>query len=422
MRVVPGEFDSRGRPWAKKVLIRAGMNPAFYQRLDDELKSIEQAGTFKRERVITSPQRPRITVEGGAEVLNFCANNYLGLADSPELIAAAKEGLDRYGFGMASVRFICGTQTPHKQLEAKISGFLGTEDTILFSSCWDANGGLFEVLLGEEDAVISDALNHASIIDGIRLCKAKRYRYANNDLADLEAKLKEAKAAGARHVLIATDGVFSMDGVIANLKGIVALAEQYGALTMVDDSHAVGFIGEGGKGTHELNGVLGKIDLLTGTFGKALGGAAGGYVSGRKSAVGLLRQRARPYLFSNTVMPAIAHTTLKCIEMLEKSGQLRAKLRENSAYFREQMGKLGFKLAGQGHPIIPVMLGDARLAGDFAQQMLAEGIYVIGFSFPVVPQGQARIRTQMSAAHTREQLDRAVAAFAKVGKALKVIS
>jgi glycine C-acetyltransferase len=323
---------------------------------------------------------------------------------------------------MASVRFICGTQTVHKALEAKIASFLGTEDTILFSSCWDANGGLFEVLLGEEDAVISDALNHASIIDGIRLCKAKRYRYANNDLADLEAKLKEARAAGARQLLIATDGVFSMDGVIANLKGIVALAEKYDALTMVDDSHAVGFVGEQGKGSPELNGVLGKIDVLTGTFGKALGGAAGGYVSGRKSAIGLLRQRARPYLFSNTVMPAIAHTTLKCIEMLERSGQLRQRLRENSAYFREQMGKLGFKLAGAGHAIIPVMLGDARLAGDFAQQMLAEGIYVIGFSFPVVPQGQARIRTQMSAAHTQEQLDRAIAAFTKVGKALKVIS
>jgi glycine C-acetyltransferase len=309
----------------------------------------------------------------------------------------------------------------HKALEAKVASFLGTEEAILFSSCWDANGGLFEVLLGEEDAVVSDALNHASIIDGIRLCKAKRFRYANSDLNDLEEKLKEAKASGARHILIATDGVFSMDGVIANLKGIVALAEKYQALTMVDDSHAVGFIGEGGKGTHELNGVMGKIDLLTGTFGKALGGAAGGYVAGRKSAIALLRQRARPYLFSNTVMPAIAHTTFKCIEMLERSGDLRRRLRENSAYFREQMGKLGFKLAGAGHPIIPVMLGDAKLAGQFAEGMLAEGIYVVGFSFPVVPQGQARIRTQMSAAHSREHLDRAIAAFGKVGKALKVI-
>jgi glycine C-acetyltransferase len=397
------------------------MNTTFYQRLDSELRAIRDAGTFKNERVINTPQRARIGVEGGGEVLNFCANNYLGLADSPELIAAAKEALDRYGFGMASVRFICGTQTVHKALEAKVASFLGTEEAILFSSCWDANGGLFEVLLGEEDAVVSDALNHASIIDGIRLCKAKRFRYANSDLNDLEGKLKEATASGARHILIATDGVFSMDGVIANLKGIVALAEKYQALTMVDDSHAVGFIGEGGKGTHELNGVMGKIDLLSGTFGKALGGAAGGYVAGRKSAIALLRQRARPYLFSNTVMPAIAHTTFKCIEMLERSGDLRRRLRENSAYFRDQMGKLGFKLAGAGHPIIPVMLGDAKLAGQFAEGMLAEGIYVVGFSFPVVPQGQARIRTQMSAAHSREHLDRAIAAFGKVGRALKVI-
>jgi glycine C-acetyltransferase len=397
------------------------MNTTFYERLESELRAIRDAGTFKSERVISTPQRARIGVEGGGEVLNFCANNYLGLADSPELIAAAKEALDRYGFGMASVRFICGTQTVHKALEAKVASFLGTEDTILFSSCWDANGGLFEVLLGEEDAVVSDALNHASIIDGIRLCKAKRFRYANNDLNDLEAKLKEAKASGARQILIATDGVFSMDGVIANLKGMVGLAEKYDALTMVDDSHAVGFIGENGKGTHELNGVMGRIDLLAGTFGKALGGAAGGYVSGRKSAIALLRQRARPYLFSNTVMPAIAHTTLSCIEMLERSGEPRRRLRENSAYFREQMGKLGFKLAGAGHPIIPVMLGDAKLAGQFAEGMLAEGIYVVGFSFPVVPQGQARIRTQMSAAHGREHIDRAIAGFGKVGKALKVI-
>jgi glycine C-acetyltransferase len=397
------------------------MNTTFQERLDKELRAIRDAGTFKNERVINTPQRARIGVEGGGEVLNFCANNYLGLADSPQLLAAAKEALDRYGFGMASVRFICGTQVVHKALEAKIASFLGTDDTILFSSCWDANGGLFEVLLGEEDAVVSDALNHASIIDGIRLCKAKRFRYANNDLDDLEAKLKEAKAAGARQILIATDGVFSMDGVIANLKGIVALAEKYDALTMVDDSHAVGFIGATGKGTHELNDVMGRIDLLTGTFGKALGGAAGGYVSGRKSAIALLRQRARPYLFSNTLMPAIAHTTLACIEMLERSGSLLQRLRENSAYFREQVSKLGFKLAGAGHPIIPVMLGDAKLAGQFAEGMLAEGIYVVGFSFPVVPQGQARIRTQMSAAHERAHLDRAIAAFAKVGRALKVI-
>ena len=398
------------------------MNTTFYERLDSELGAIRDAGTFKNERVINTPQRARIGVEGGGEVLNFCANNYLGLADSPELIAAAKEALDRYGFGMASVRFICGTQTVHKALEAKIASFLGTEEAILFSSCWDANGGLFEVLLAEEDAVVSDALNHASIIDGIRLCKAKRFRYANNDLNDLEAKLKEARASGARQILIATDGVFSMDGVIANLKGIVALAGRYGALTMVDDSHAVGFIGEGGRGTHELNGVVGKIDLLTGTFGKALGGAAGGYVAARKSAITLLRQRARPYLFSNTLMPAIAHTTTRCIEMLERRGDRRRQLRENSAYFREQMGKLGFELAGAGHPIIPVMLGEAKLAPQGAEGMLREGLYVIAFSFPVGPQGLARIRTQMSAALEPHQLVRAVAAFAKVGRELGVIA
>jgi glycine C-acetyltransferase len=397
------------------------VNDAFFDHLRKEVEGIRAAGLFKNERVITSPQSSRITVQGGQQVLNFCANNYLGLADSPELIRAAKAGLDTHGFGMSSVRFICGTQDVHKTLEAKLSGFLGTEDTILFGSCWDANGGLFEIVLGEEDAVISDALNHASIIDGIRLCKAKRFRYANNDLADLEAKLKEARAGGARFMLIATDGVFSMDGVIADLAGITALAAKYGALTMVDDSHAVGFTGEKGKGSHELCGVLGKIDILTGTLGKALGGASGGYVSGRKEVIALLRQRARPYLFSNTLMPAIAEATVACLELLEKSDAPRAKLRENSAHFREQMTKAGFTLAGAGHPIIPVMLGDAKLAGDFAQAMLAEGIYVVGFSYPVVPQGKARIRTQMSAAHTREQLDQAIAAFTKVGKKLGVL-
>ncbi len=398
------------------------MNDAFYDRMRSEAEQLRATGLFKTERVILSPQRPTITLEGGQQVLNFCANNYLGLADSPQLIAAAKAGLDSHGFGLSSVRFICGTQDVHKTLEAKISAFLGTEDTILFSSCWDANGGLFETVLGEEDAVVSDALNHASIIDGIRLCKAKRFRYANNDLGDLEAKLLEAKAAHARFILIATDGVFSMDGVIADLKGIVGLAKKHGALTMVDDSHAVGFTGEKGRGSAELNGVLGQIDILTGTLGKALGGASGGYVAARKEVVDLLRQRARPYLFSNTLMPAIAHATVACIDSLEKSDGLRARLCENSAHFRTKMTEAGFTLAGQGHPIIPVMLGDAKLAGDFAQAMLVEGIYVVGFSYPVVPHGKARIRTQMSAAHTREQVDLAIAAFTKVGRKLGVIS
>ena len=397
------------------------MNSAFYGSLQTTLDGIREAGLFKAERVITTPQRALIGVQGGPEVLNFCANNYLGLADNKELIAAAKEGLDKYGYGMSSVRFICGTQTVHKELEAKLASFLGTEDCILFSSCWDANGGVFETILGEEDAVVSDALNHASIIDGIRLCKAKRFRYASNDMADLEAKLNEAKAAGARYTLIATDGVFSMDGVIANLKGVTDLAAKFNALVMVDDSHAVGFTGEKGRGSHELRGVLGKIDILTGTLGKALGGASGGYVAAKKEVVSLLRQRARPYLFSNTLMPAIAHTSAKALELLERSDGLRARLRENSAHFRAEMTRLGFKLAGEGHPIIPVMLGDAKLAQAFAAQMLSEGIYVIGFSFPVVPQGAARIRTQMSAAHSKEHLDKAIAAFAKVGRSLGVI-
>ncbi len=397
------------------------MNSAFQQHLQTQLDSIRDQGLTKNERVITSPQRAHITVNGGAEVLNFCANNYLGLADSAELVSAAKEGLDRYGYGMASVRFICGTQAPHKALEEHLTSFLGTEDTILFSSCWDANGGVFETVLGEEDAVISDALNHASIIDGIRLCKAKRFRYANNDVNDLEAKLAEAKAGGARFTLVVTDGVFSMDGIIANLKGVCDAAQKYDALVMVDDSHAVGFTGDKGRGSHELRGVMGRIDILTGTLGKALGGASGGYVSGRREIVALLRQRARPYLFSNTLMPAIAHASLKCLELLEKSDDRRIKLRENAAHFRSKMTAAGFKLAGDGHPIIPVMLGDAKLAGQFAEAMLKEGIYVIGFSFPVVPNGAARIRTQMSAAHSREDIDRAIAAFTKVGKHLGVI-
>ena len=397
------------------------MNAAFLAHLQSQLDDIKAQGLHKTERVITSPQRATITVQGGPEVLNFCANNYLGLADAPELVAAAKAGLDQHGYGMASVRFICGTQDVHKQLEAKLSTFLGTEDTILFSSCWDANGGIFEIVLGEEDAVISDALNHASIIDGVRLSKARRFRYANNDLKELEARLEEAKAGNARFMLVVTDGVFSMDGVIANLKGICDLCERYGAMVMVDDSHAVGFTGEKGRGSHELRGVMGRVDVITGTLGKALGGASGGYVSGRKEIVQLLRQRARPYLFSNSLMPAIAHATLACLELLEKSDGRRAQLRENAAYFRAQMTKVGFTLSGEGHPIIPVMIGDAGLASRFADEMLKEGIYVIGFSFPVVPKGAARIRTQMSAAHTRAQLDRAIAAFTKVGKQLGVI-
>ena len=394
------------------------MNQRFLEHLQGQLAAIREQGLYKNERVISSPQSAHITV-GGKQVLNFCANNYLGLGDSPELIAAAKKGLEQSGFGMASVRFICGTQEVHKRLEARLTKFLGTEDTILFSSCWDANGGVFEIVLGEEDAVISDALNHASIIDGIRLCKATRFRYANNDLQDLEARLIEAK--GSRFKLIVTDGVFSMDGVIANLKGICELADQHGALVMVDDSHAVGFTGEGGRGSHELRGVMGRIDILTGTLGKALGGASGGYLSGRKEIVELLRQRARPYLFSNTLMPAIAHATIRCLDLLEQGNTARVKLKENAAYFRAQMTGLGFTLSGEGHPIIPVMLGDAKLAGTFADEMLKEGIYVVGFFFPVVPQGTARIRTQMSAAHTTEDLDRAIAAFAKVGRGLGVI-
>ncbi len=394
------------------------MNQRFQDHLKGQLASIREQGLYKNERVITSPQSARITVNG-KQVLNFCANNYLGLGDSPELIAAAKQGLDQSGFGMASVRFICGTQAVHKTLEARLTRFLGTEDTILFSSCWDANGGVFEIVLGEEDAVISDALNHASIIDGIRLCKAKRFRYANNDLKELEERLVEAK--DSRFKLIVTDGVFSMDGVIANLKGICELADKYEALVMVDDSHAVGFTGEQGRGSHELRGVMGRIDILTGTLGKALGGASGGYLSGRKEIVELLRQRARPYLFSNTLMPAIAHATVRCLDLLEQGDAARLKLKENAAYFRAQMTALGFTLSGEGHPIIPVMLGDAKLAGTFAEKMLDEGIYVVGFFFPVVPQGKARIRTQMSAAHTKEDLDRAIAAFAKVGRGLGVI-
>ena len=395
------------------------MPNAFLSHLASELEGLKSAGLYKSERVITSPQSAEIEVSD-RKLLNFCANNYLGLADNEELREAAKSALDRYGYGMASVRFICGTQEEHKQLEARISGFLGMEDTILYGSCFDANGGLFETLLGEDDAVISDALNHASIIDGVRLSKAKRFRYANNDMAALEEELK--KAEGSRFKLIATDGVFSMDGIIANLQGVCDLAEKYGAMVMVDDSHAVGFVGEHGRGSAEHCGVEGRVDIITGTLGKALGGASGGYTSGRREVVEWLRQRSRPYLFSNTLMPAIAGASLTVFEMIEHGGALRKQLYANAARFRSEMTKLGFTLAGAGHPIIPVMLGDASLAQEMAQKMLERGIYVIGFSFPVVPKGQARIRTQMSAAHSAEDIDRAVQAFAEAGRELGVIS
>lgn len=395
------------------------MRDAFLKHLQSQIEELKATGLYKDERVIDSQQTADIHVTSGESVINFCANNYLGLANNKQLIEAAKSSLDQNGFGMASVRFICGTQKVHKDLEQRLSKFLGTEDTILYSSCFDANGGLFETLLGEEDAVISDALNHASIIDGVRLCKAKRFRYNNNDMADLEAKLKEAE--GCRFKLIATDGVFSMDGIIANLKAVCDLADKYGAMVMVDDSHAVGFIGDKGRGTHEFCGVMDRVDIITGTLGKALGGASGGYTSGRKEIIDWLRNRSRPYLFSNTLMPAIASATIRCLELLEGGEHLRNKLRKNAAYFREKMSALGFTLAGADHPIIPVMLGDAALAKEFANRMLKEGIYVIGFSFPVVPKGQARIRTQMSAAHETHHIDKAVAAFAKVGRELGVI-
>jgi glycine C-acetyltransferase len=396
---------------------------AFLDHIRKTLHGIRADGFWKAERRIATPQGSHITLEDGSAVLNFCANNYLGLADDPRLIAAAKKGLDERGFGMASVRFICGTQTLHKELESKLAKFLGTDDTILYGSCFDANGGLFETLLGEEDAIISDALNHASIIDGVRLCKAKRYRYANNDMADLEKELQAADAAGTRFKMIATDGVFSMDGIIANLKGICDLAEKYQAIVMVDDSHAVGVVGANDRGSPELCGVAERVDIYTGTLGKALGGASGGYVAGQQPIVDLLRQRSRPYLFSNSLAPNIAAASLAVLDLLQsKEGNgLRKKLAENGERFRSAMSKLGFTLAGAGHPIIPVMLREAQLATEMADVLLKEGIYVIGFSFPVVPKGQARIRTQMSAAHSPEDVDRAVAAFARVGRAMGVI-
>lgn len=397
------------------------MRGDFYKQLTSNLETARAEGLFKEERIITSAQQADITV-GDSHVINFCANNYLGLANHPELIAAAKSGMDSHGFGMASVRFICGTQDTHKQLEKKLADFLGMEDAILYSSCFDANGGLFETLLGPEDAIISDALNHASIIDGVRLCKAKRFRYANNDMQELEARLKEAREAGARHVLIATDGVFSMDGVIANLQGVCDLADKYDALVMVDDSHAVGFVGENGRGSHEYCDVMGRVDIITGTLGKALGGASGGYTAARKEVVEWLRQRSRPYLFSNSLAPAIVAASIKVLEMVEEGADLRDRLWANARLFREKMTAAGFTLAGADHAIIPVMLGEAKLAQEFANALLKEGIYVTGFFYPVVPKGQARIRTQMSADHTPEQIERAVAAFTRIGKDLGVIA
>ena len=397
------------------------MDGAFLSRLASETEALKGAGLFKAERVIATPQGGEIGVVGGAEVINLCANNYLGLSNHPRLVAAAARAVERWGFGMSSVRFICGTQSVHKELEERLSHFLGTEDTILYSSCFDANGGLFETLLDAEDAIISDSLNHASIIDGVRLSKAKRLRYANNDMAALEERLIEAK--NARVKLIATDGVFSMDGIIADLEAICDLADAHGALVMVDDSHAVGFMGEGGRGSHEYRKVLGRIDIITGTLGKALGGASGGYTSGRKEIVAWLRQRSRPYLFSNSLAPMIAGASLETLDLLEsdEGAVLRQRLHDNGRYFRAGMEKLGFRLVPGEHPIIPVMLGDAKLATDMASKLLEEGIYVVGFSFPVVPRGQARIRTQMSAGHDRHQLDRALTAFEKVGRAMEVI-
>jgi glycine C-acetyltransferase len=398
------------------------MSDQFYSQIQQQLETTRQDGLFKQERTITSAQQPEISVADGQRVINFCANNYLGLANHPALIQAAKEGMDSHGFGMASVRFICGTQDIHQQLEGKLAEFLGMEDAILFSSCFDANGGLFETLLGAEDAIISDALNHASIIDGVRLCKAQRYRYANNDMNELRARLQEARDKGARHILIATDGVFSMDGVIANLQGICDLADEFDALVMVDDSHAVGFVGACGRGTHEYCHVMGRVDILTGTLGKALGGASGGYVAAKKEVVEWLRQRSRPYLFSNSLAPAIVAASLRVLEMLSEGDGLRQRLWENARYFREQMTAAGFTLAGADHAIIPVMLGDAKVAQEFASLLQREGIYVTGFFYPVVPKGQARIRTQISAGHTQAQLEQAVAAFTRIGQQLGVIA
>jgi len=398
------------------------MSASLTQRYTDALNEIHHAGLFKSERIIASAQSAEIILDDGRKVLNFCANNYLGLADHPALIEAAKQALDSHGFGMASVRFICGTQDLHKQLEAAIAGFFNTEDTILYAACFDANGGLFEPLLDEHDAVISDALNHASIIDGIRLCKAKRYRYANADMAELEAQLQKARADGAHTILISTDGVFSMDGVIAPLDAITALAQQYNALVHIDECHATGFLGATGRGSAEVKGVLEKIDIFTGTLGKGLGGALGGFTSARREIIELLRQRSRPYLFSNSLPPPMVAASIKAFEMLASSDNLRQQLRENTAYFRQKMQSAGFEIKPGEHPICPVMLYDAPLAQRFAERLLEEGIYAVGFFFPVVPKGQARIRTQMSSAHTREHLDRAIDAFTRIGRELGVIA
>ncbi|UHL62921.1 glycine C-acetyltransferase [Paralcaligenes sp. KSB-10] len=399
------------------------MNRSFLDHVNTQIQQLRRDGFYKAERVMASAQSAQVALADGSRVLNFCANNYLGLANDARLIQASKQGLDEAGFGLASVRFICGTQLGHKELERMLAGFLKMGDAILYSSCFDANGGLFEVLLDEGDAIISDALNHASIIDGVRLCKAQRYRYANNNMADLEAQLQEAGKAGARYKLIATDGVFSMDGVIADLKSICDLADQYGAMVMVDDSHAVGFIGEHGRGTPEYCGVEGRVDILTGTLGKALGGASGGYAAAHPAVVELLRQRSRPYLFSNTLAPGIVAASLKVLELLQSTegDALRQRVHANGRQFRNAMAALGFELVAGGHPIIPVMFGDAKLAGKVADELLHEGVYVVGFSYPVVPKGRARIRTQMSAAHTPEHIDQAVAAFGRVGRRLGVI-
>jgi glycine C-acetyltransferase len=396
------------------------MSALFYRRLEDELAQARSEGLFKQERILTSAQQARVTLADGSQALNFCANNYLGLANHPQVINAAKQGMDQHGFGMASVRFICGTQNIHKDLENRLAEFLGMEDAILYSSCFDANGGLFETLLGAEDAIISDALNHASIIDGVRLCKAQRYRYANNDMAELRTCLEQAKSAGARHILVATDGVFSMDGVIANLRGICDLAEEFDALVMVDDSHAVGFVGKEGRGSHEYCEVMGRV-VITGTLGKAMGGASGGYTAARKEVVEWLRQRSRPYLFSNSLAPSIVCASLAVLDLLEHGGELRQRLWDNARLFRHKMAEAGFQLAGADHAIIPVMLGDAQLAQKFASSLQQKGIFATGFFFPVVPRGQARIRTQMSAAHSTEDIEQAIAAFISTGKELGVL-
>lgn len=391
------------------------------EELNATLDEIRESGLFKNERIIISDQKAEIKVKPGLDVLNFCANNYLGLANNPELIEAAKSGLDERGFGLSSVRFICGTQDIHKELELKIAEFFQTDDAILYTSCFDANGGLFEVLLSEEDAIISDQLNHASIIDGVRLCKAKRYRYKNNDMKDLEAQLEQAKADGAKRIMVATDGVFSMDGIVAQVDKICDVAEKYGALVMVDDSHATGFFGPTGRGSVEHCGALGRVDVITSTLGKALGGASGGFTTGRKEIIDLLRQRSRPYLFSNTLAPALVSASIKVLDMLTAKNELRDRLAENTAYFREKMTAAGFDIVPGTHPIVPIMLGDAQLSQDMADRLLAEGIYVIGFFYPVVPKGQARIRVQISAAHSREHLDKAIGAFIKIGKEFKVV-